>query len=197
MGRLHKLNGRFDEARRWFYESFVATAVTRNDLRHVETLFHIAELAFLMDKFARAYALATVSADDAERLRFYNQLARLLVLQGHISYAYLNTDQTTYLQDYTDITVAYQKAILASLRAGSPSKEETFARIKKRLEEIVDSESKKTVARHIVAGMIEWWPDARINGRSAEVFEQEQDIKFSSPSKRVSEYLSDLRDVVS
>lgn len=197
MGRLHKQNREFEEARHWFYESFVATAVTKNDLRHVETLFHIAELAFLTGQFPRAYELASVSADDAERLRFHSQLARLLVLQGHVSYAYLNSDQTSYLRDYTDITVAYQNAILAALRAGPASKQEIFSRIQKRIKSIAEAEKKRTIAKHIVDTMIEWWPQAVVNSKAAEEFEKEQDVRSGSPSKRVSEYLGTLQNLVS
>lgn len=190
MGRLYKARKEWGEARRWYHESFVATAITRNDLRRIETLFHMAELAYLTGDSIRAQVLASTSTSDARDLSFQNQLARLFTLLGHISSdASLSSEATN----------SYKEAILAALRASPIMVDEIFSRLTEKISAMSDKGNKKG-AEYVVRDLIEWWPKARIDGKKAEQVENEQmpvKMGLQEKPKRVSSHLLDLLDTIS
>jgi tetratricopeptide (TPR) repeat protein len=189
LGRLYENLDNTRDAGNWYNESYVATFITKNDLRRIETLFHIANLAYLKKEFRRANEFAIKTVEDAKsnsNEEYFRQMARLLALSGNIDIE----------QSFTDKAIAYYKdAILYSVRAGPSSKEEIFSLISQKLLEI--AKTRRDLSLHIIESLIIWWPEAKIDGEDAIKVETDLEPKLDKLTKkygRVSLYLQDLLD---
>jgi len=188
LGRLYMEIESWDDSRRWYNESYLATAITRNEPRRIETLYFLSELAYAASDSLRAKKLASVSASDAQSLNFLKQLARLLILLGHIAFDSKVPDESLD---------SYKKAIIVGVQSAPMATPEVFSRLQSRLVEVA-RQGDKLAAGSVIEKLLLWWPHATIDGKSATAVEMDNlhHVEAEPPPREVARYLRALQEAI-
>ena len=178
LGTLYEKMENWEEARHWYSESYLATEITGNEMRKIETLFLMAQLAYNTDMNFRAKSLVKLCISRKERTNF-EQRAKLLLLSGNI---YSNTP-------YPEKAIeAYKDAILYAVQGDYSAVQEVFFRLTSKFKTI-SRKGNKSLAIRISRELVEWWSTAKINEKKATDFERDQSWNVKNNSSPLSDRL--------
>ena len=157
LGNLYETINDQVGGRHWYNESLVATMMTGNDMRRIDTLYFISQLSYDSNLPLRAEILIRKGLSDTLIELFPETSAKLLMLSGDLF------SDAFYPGKAIE---SYETAILCALRAGPSAVSDTFIRLSDRLKRIAD-DGNKALASRIIQELAEWWPIAQIDERRA------------------------------